>query len=325
MKPRITILSLGGTIAGKGSPGKTQGYRPGQLDVPSLLQTAPEIENLAELAGEMLFAINSSDMDDGARCLLAARIGELAEADRADGFVIAHGTNTLEETAYFLHLVLKTEKPVVITGAMRPSTALSADGPMNLYQAVALAAGGQAAGKGVLTVFSDRIFSARDVQKVSPFAPDAFSSREFGCMGYLRDDQAYLYYESTRRHTVNTPFTVDRDTALPRVGVAFYASGADPDMLSRLLDTCDGVVIAGAGNGSVSGAWKQVLLDRAGEGKPVVAASRIGTGIVGPVIEMPPFVIPGDTLSPQKARLLLALAMTVTREPARIREMFSLY
>ena len=172
-KENIVILGTGGTIAGSGSPGKTTGYQPGALDIQTVINSVPGLSDLANISGEEVTNVNSDDITEKDWLFLTRRINKLSKLDDVDGFVITHGTDTLEETAFFLNLTIKTDKPVVTTGSMRPATALSADGPFNLYQAVSLAANPQASGLGVLTVFSDAIFSARYVQKASTFHTNA--------------------------------------------------------------------------------------------------------------------------------------------------------
>ena len=166
MKKNILIIGTGGTIAGKGKKGETAAYDSAQIQVDDLVAEIPELAELADLDSAELFSVDSCDVSFDKLLKLAKYINEKANDDKIDGFVVTHGTDTLEETAYFLNLTVKTKKPVVITGAMRPSTAISADGPFNLYQAVALATKDEAAGKGIMVVFSDSIFGARDMHLI---------------------------------------------------------------------------------------------------------------------------------------------------------------
>lgn len=322
---RVTILATGGTIAGTGTPGKTTGYQSGDLNVDDLIASVPGIEDLAWLSGEQISNVNSDDITHSDWLRLANRINELAQEDQADGFVITHGTDTLEETAFFLNLTIKTDKPVVITGAMRPGTAISPDGPFNLYQAVGLAASDEAMGKGVLAVFSDAIFGARDVQKGSTFHVDAFSSDDFGCLGYIRDTVPYFYNAVVKKHTFYTEFDVSKLSGLPKVGIAYFHVDADPDILRYMLDRHDGLIIAGAGNGEFSLLWEEKLRELADCGKPIIITSRIHDGIVTLHREEPRNVIPGDTFNPQKARILLMLALTRTKSMSSIKRMFKIY
>ena len=243
---KVVILGTGGTIAGIGEPGLTTGYFSGGMDIDALITGVPGLKDLAWLVGEQIANVNSDDITQEDWLRLTRRINELAKFEDIAGFVITHGTDTLEETAFFLNLTVKTRKPVVITGAMRPATALSPDGPFNLYQAVALAASPEAIGKGVLAVFSDAIYSARDVQKGSTFHVDAFSSDDFGCLGYIRDTTPYFYNAPVKRHTVNSGFDLGDFTELPKVAISYFHVDADPETLRFQYMKSDGLIIAGA-------------------------------------------------------------------------------
>lgn len=322
---KVVILGTGGTIAGIGKPGLTTGYFSGGMDIDALITGIPGIKDLAWLVGEQIANVNSDDITQEDWLRLTRRINELAVRDDIAGFVITHGTDTLEETAFFLNLTVKTRKPVVITGAMRPATALSPDGPFNLYQAVALAASPEAVGKGVLAVFSDAIYSARDVQKGSTFHVDAFSSDDFGCLGYIRDTRPYFYNAPVKKHTIHSGFSVDDLSSFPKVSIAYFHVDADPAILHFQYEQSDGLIIAGAGNGEMSLLWEEELKNLEPLGKPIVITSRIHDGIVTLHREVPSNVLSGDTLNPQKARILLMLALTKTKKIERIREIFEIY
>lgn len=321
--PTVVVLATGGTIAGVGDAGKTTGYAAGQLDVGTLVASAAGITDIANVRGVQVCNVGSDDITDAYWIQLANTINELAEDDAISGFAVTHGTDTLEETAYFLNLAVKTDKPVVITGAMRPSTATSADGPMNLYQTIALAANPDAAGRGAMVVFSDGIYGGRDVQKVNTFKTDAFSMRDMGCLGYMQDNNAYFYNATCKAHTVDTEFDVAGLDALPSVGVAYFTIDADPGILDYFAGSgAQGVVIAGAGAGAYSSLWGDKIEELVGQGFPVVDCSRINNGLVsgedGGMIE-------GYNLPPQKAVVLLRLALTLTSDLDEIQEMFKTY
>lgn len=322
---KVVILGTGGTIAGVGEPGMTTGYFSGGMDIESLITGVPGLKDLAWLIGEQIANVNSDDITQEDWLRLTRRINELAEREDIAGFVVTHGTDTLEETAFFLNLTVKTRKPVVITGAMRPATALSPDGPFNLYQAVALAASPEAVGKGVLAVFSDAFYSARDVQKGSTFHVDAFSSDDFGCLGYIRDTRPYFYNAPVKRHTVDTEFDLREIKGLPKVAISYFHVDADPDTLRFQYMKSDGLIIAGAGNGEMSLRWDREMRDLEPYGKPIVITSRIHDGIVTLHRDVPANVFSGDTLNPQKARILLMLALTQTKDIPAIRKMFEIY
>ena len=227
----IVILATGGTIAGTGEEGKTTNYTAGNLDIKALTDGISNIHKIANIYGEQIANVDSNDITVKHWLALANRINELSTQDNIDGFVITHGTDTLEETAYFLDLTVKTNKPVVLTGAMRPSTATSADGPLNLYQSVALAASDSSKGQGSMVVFADGIYSGRNVQKVNTFKTNAFNSIEFGCLGYMRDSIPYFFNKSIKPHTIDSQFDISGLNNLPEVSIAYFNIGADPSIL----------------------------------------------------------------------------------------------
>ena len=325
-KPRVVVLATGGTIAGSGpSAASVTGYRAGALNVDEMLAAVPELADVADVRGETICAIDSKDMTDEIWLRLTARVNELLASDDADGVVIAHGTDTLEETAYFLQLTVKSDKPIVLTGAMRPATALSADGPMNLLDAARVASCKDAAGKGVLVVMNGEIHSARDVTKTRTLNVDAFSSPALGCLGAVNAGVPVFYRASVRRHTTRSEFEA---ATLPRVDI-LYGYACDD---GALADACvragaKGIVYAGMGNGSVPADVEKALLNAAEKGVAVVRASR---GIGGTAISAEPSYdaagfIASDTLSPQKARVLLRLALLKTNDVEELRRIFREY
>ena len=318
----VVILATGGTIAGVGAAGRTTGYQPGALAVEALLGGLPELSRVAPVQALQVCNVNSDDMTGEIWIRLAETINRLAADPRTAGFVITHGTDTLEETAYFLNLTVKTRKPVVLTGSMRPATAISADGPMNLYQAVCVAAAPQAAGRGVLAVFSDQIYAARSVTKRSTYHVMAISAGEMGAVGIIRDDEVLLYDSPGKLHTTQTEFDVTGLSRLPAVSILYFAVDADPRLLTCAAAYSDGLVIAGAGAGEYSLAFKEVIDALA---VPVVISSRIGDGVITQSGVLGANTIAADNLPPQKAAILLRLALTRTREADRIREMFARY
>lgn len=323
-KKKVAVLATGGTIAGEGIPGKTTNYVPGKLSIDNIASSIHGLRDLAELVEIQIVNVNSDDITSSNWLEIARTINRISLCDDVDGFVITHGTDTMEETAYFLHLVCHTDKPIVVTGAMRPSTATSADGPMNLYQAVAVASSDLAKGMGVICVFSDSIYGARDFQKLSTTSVTAFGGRDFGMMGYILDDEITFYNKSTRRHTLSSPFFVDNLSSLPKVDILIFYVDADPILIESASKRAEGLVIVGAGNGNYSTSFNEAI------GKldiPVVRTSRIGNGVIVPDSTFDKWdnVISGDNLAPTKARILLQLALTVTKDSKRIQEFFSLY
>ena len=316
MKPKICILTTGGTIAGAAARSDALTvYRAGALGAGELLAAVPEIADVGAIESDEVAAIDSKDMTEAVWLHLADRI-EAALAAGAAGVVVTHGTDTLEETAYFLHLVVKSEKSVVLTGAMRPATALSADGPLNLLDAVRLAASPESHGQGALVVLNGEIHSARDVQKVHTAAVQAFASPDVGALGRMEDGTPHFRRRVLTRHTRESEFDLAGVTALPYVPILYGHAGAD----ARLAH-------AGTGNGSIHEALLATLADAAGKGIGVVRASRTGAGAVlfAESAYADAGFIDADTLPPAKARILLALALLKTNDRNEIRRMFREY
>ena len=305
-KGTVVVLATGGTIAGQGESGKETGYTPGSITVESLLNSVDGLADVANIEAIQICNVNSDDITSEDWIKLVDTINELSKNDNVDGFVITHGTDTMEETAYFLNLTVKTDKPVVITGSMRPATALSADGPLNLYQAVCLAKSPEASGQGVLAVFSDHIYAARTLAKVSTYSVDAISAGETGCIGVMRNDTPYFYETTTKKHTLDSEFSVDGLEELGKVNIVYFNVDADPEILKDIAEKSQGIVIAGAGAGEFSEEYKEVIksLDI-----PVVISSRIDDGIITQDAVLCENTIAANNLSPQKAAILLRLAL----------------
>ena len=328
MKPKICILTTGGTIAGAAARSDAlTGYRAGALGADELLAAVPELSDVCAIESEEVAAIDSKDMTEAVWLHLAARI-EAALAAGTAGVVVTHGTDTLEETAYFLHLVVKSEKPVVLTGAMRPATALSADGPLNLLDAVRLAASPEAHGQGALVVLNGEIHSARDVQKVHTTAVQAFASPDVGTLGRMEEGTPHFRRRVLTRHTRESEFDLAGVTALPYVPILYGHAGADARLARAAIESgAAGVVHAGTGNGSIHEALLATLAAAAGKGVPVVRASHTGAGAVlfAESAYAEAGFIDADTLPPAKARILLALALLKTNDRDEIRRMFREY
>lgn len=322
MRKKIIILATGGTIAGTGEKGKTSGYKSGTLSIEELINSVPQISDIAAIEAVQVCNENSDDITGKIWLELANIINFEAKRPEVFGFVITHGTDTLEETAYFLNLTVKTEKPAILTGSMRPATSISADGAMNLYEAVCLAASEKALGHGVLAVFSDKIFSARSVKKISTYDLEAISAGEFGTLGVIRDGEIYFYEKTLRLHTVNTEFDISGLKNLPKVSINYFAVDADAEILKFAAENSDGLVIAGAGAGEFSKIYKSVVEELK---IPVVISSRVNDGIIISSNLLCKNVIAADNLSPQKAAVLLRLALTKTKNIEAIRKMFSIY
>ncbi|MBQ9827281.1 MAG: asparaginase [Lachnospiraceae bacterium] len=321
-RKKVVILATGGTIAGVGEEAKTAGYEPGLMTVEDLLAAVPELKGVADIEAVQVCNINSDDITDSIWIEMVNRINEMAADPDIAGFVVTHGTDTMEETAFFLNLTVKTKKPVVVTGSMRPATSISADGPMNLYESVCVAASDDAVGRGVLVVFADRVFAARTVTKTSTYHVDAIAGGEMGAIGVVRDGRVYLYEALEKKHTYLSEFDVLDMKKLPIVSVLYFSVDADPGLLVYAAEHSEGLVIAGAGAGEFNKAFKEVI---DGLPIPVVISSRIGDGIIIPENLLCKNTIAGDNLSPQKAAILLRLALTKTTDQKEIQELFLSY
>ncbi|EKF0069661.1 type II asparaginase [Campylobacter jejuni] len=327
-KSRIAILGTGGTIAGFiDSTIATTGYTAGAIDIDVLIKAVPQIRDLADISWEQIANIDSSNMCDEIWLRLAKKIAKLF-AEGIDGVVITHGTDTMEETAYFLNLTIKSDKPVVLVGAMRPSTAISADGPKNLYNAVALVANKEAKNKGVMVAINDKILSARGVVKTHSLNVDAFSSPDFGDLGYIVDGKVFFYNNVTKAHTKNAPFDVSKLTSLPKVDILYGYSNDGSGVAAKALfeHGTKGIVVAGSGAGSIHKNQKDVLKELLKKGLKVVVSSRVVAGCVA-VSDSDEKLgfISAEDLNPQKARVLLMLALTKTSDPKKIQEYFLKY
>ena len=325
----IKILATGGTIAGSAQLSTaTTGYKAGALGIDELLNAVPEIKDFANVTGEQICSIDSKDMTDDIWLKLAARINEIFARDDVDGIVITHGTDTLEETAYFLNLTVHSSKPVVLTGAMRPATAISADGSMNLLNAVRVAASPESIGKGVLVALNDEINSAREVTKTNTLTLSTFKSPEIGLLGYVNAGTPEFYRMSTRRHTINSEFNLRGIKNLPHVKIIYGHAGDDGIFVDAAIRAAvDGIVYAGTGNGSIHAHAEKFLARATSKGIVVVRSSRVGGGTVIPAEKsyVDNKFLDGDNLSPQKARILLQLALTKTKNLSEIQRMFKQY
>lgn len=327
--PRIVVVATGGTIAGSAaSATDTTGYRAGTTGIADLLAAVPEALTLADITGEQFASIDSSDVTDEVLLRLARRVDALLASPDVDGVVVTHGTDTLEESAYFAHLVLDSHKPVVFTGAMRPASALSADGPLNFFAAVAAASAPASRGMGVLVVLNDEIHSARDVSKSTSLRVDSFAS-PYGPLGVVVGGRVLYYRAVSRPHTVATEFHLGGIDALPTAGIIYAHSGLDESVSDLIAAAGYAVIVhAGFGNGTVSSRVVAPLEAARRAGALVVRATRTGTGHVTAVGASGAEVdgwISVDDQNAQRARILACLALTVTADPAEVQRIFDTY
>lgn len=326
---KVLILATGGTIAGAGQAADRAGYQAGALPINDLLNAVPEIHKVAKITGEQISSVGSQDMGITIWLKLAQRINDAFAKNEADAVVITHGTDTKEETAAFLNWCIKYDKPVVITGSMRPATAISADGPKNLLDAVIVAANPASVGKGPMVVFSENIFDARDVTKTSTTHVEAFNAPNTGPIGQVYDGKVIYYQTNTRKSDKNTPFDVKGLTNLPKVEVVYMYADADPVVIDALVaKKVDGLVIAGVGNGNFSKAFYLAIERAVKAGVVVVRASKCYAGRVvleDEVDDEKLGTIVSDDLNPAKARVLLMLGLTKTKDKKQLQQYFFEY
>ncbi|WP_420885645.1 asparaginase [Candidatus Vallotia lariciata] len=333
-RPTVAVLATGGTIAGEAPvAAQTSGYKAGVISVDRLLSAVPELDSVAAIRSEQIAGIDSKDLDDSLWVTLAHRVNVLLAQDDIDGLVIMHGTDTLEETAYWLHLTVASVKPVVLTAAMRPFTALSSDGSLNLLDAVTLAACPDAVARGVLVAFANRIHGARDITKVSTYAVDAFASPESGVLGWVQDRRIEFQRRVTRAHTIKSVFRlndIDTQNPLPMVQIVVSHAGAVRVIVDALVDAgVRGIVVAGTGNGSIHSTLQQALVSARARSVAVVRSSRVGSGHVmrnGAAPDDMLGLVSAGTLNPYKARVLLMLALSRGwSEPLILQSLFDQY
>ena len=328
--PNIAIVATGGSIAGIGPDRMDFILYPElgeHLTIEQSLARIPEVDDIARVEAEDLISVGSTAIGPPEWLRLTQRVEQLL-AQGVDGVVVTHGTATLEETAYFLHLTVKSTKPVVVTGAMRPPTAIGTDADLNLLDAVRIAASPNAAGMGALTVLNNEIHSGRDVTKSNTFRVETFRPNELGFLGYADSDGEVVFYRAPlRKHTTATVFDVSQMDSLPRVDIVYAYAGADGLLVDAVRQNrSDGLVVAGFGGGTFPPDVTVAAARAVQDGIPVVLASRSTAGrvVMTPRKEEQGFIV-SDNLMPPKARVLLMLALSVTRNRDDIQQMFREY
>ncbi|MDE5602476.1 MAG: asparaginase [Helicobacter sp.] len=330
LKPNIVILSTGGTITGWAVDMlSTKNYEIGKINIQSLLQSTPGFQNIANITLEEIANIDSANMNNEIWMQLAHKTNNLLEDSNIDGIVITHGSDTLEESAYFLHLVIKSHKPVVFTAAMRPFSATGSDAIKNLYNAISLAGHKEASNKGVMVVMNDKIYSAREVSKTHTLNLEAFNAPNSGAMGYIIDGEIFFNTIPLKPHTQNTPFNIQDLDILPKVDIVYsYCNDGSKVAVEAFVKTgSKGLIIAGSGAGSIHKDHKDYLRQLLKNKQLIVVkSSRVGAGLV-PLTqeELREGFISANNLNPQKARVLLMLALTKTKVINSLREYFKKY
>jgi L-asparaginase len=327
---KIAILATGGTIAGHSDNRLDYvDYEAGAFSIDDLITSIPEANDITHIEVEQLANFDSCEMTLFHWNMLKQRSEYYLLEKNFDGVVITHGTNTLEETAYFLHLTVNTEKAIVLVGSQRPFTALGTDAPINLLNAIRVAAHPDSKNKGVLVVLNNQINSSREVTKTNTYQLETFQSGQIGLLGFVDADHEVVYYRKPiRLHTTESIFSTQLLDTVPEVAIVYSYSGADGDLIDYIVSSqkYKGIVIAGAGAGMMSTKEKLALIVAVNNGLVVVRSSRVGNGRV---VEKQMFKEPGflyaDNLAPQKSRILLMLSLGIGKEREEIQEIFHTY
>ena len=326
-KPKIRIIATGGTIAGVSASATSSAYGAGQVGIQTLIAAVPQIKELADVSGEQLVNIGSQDMNDAVWLKLAKRINQLLSGDY-DGVLVTHGTDTMEETAYFLSLTVHSDKPVILEGSMRPSTAISADGPANLYNGVAALVDPSSKGHGVMACMNNQLIDAKSLIKTHTTDCATFKGT-YGEMGYVYNGKPYYIFEPTYKHTTRSIFNVDNLEKLPKVGIIYgYANCSTLPIEAFFKADFDGIVLAGVGDGNFYKDVFDVAVQMQESGTQIVRASRVPTGptcLNGEVDDSKYHFVAALNLNPQKARVLLQLALTKTHDWQQIQKYFQEY
>ena len=328
-KPKVVIVATGGTIAGSAESQTAAGYQSGAVGVDILINAVPQMKDIADVGGEQIASIGSQDMNDEVWLKLGKRVNEILAKRDVAGVVITHGTDTMEETSYFLNLVVKSDKPVVLTGSMRPSTAMSADGPLNIYNAVAIAADPMARDRGVLVAVDDDIHSGHDIIKTHTTDVATMSSGEAGLIGATLFGKNTWYRAPRQVHTKKSEFSIDGVSTLPRVDIIYAHANMSPDLItSAVQNGAKGIVMAGVGDGNFTAPTQDAIKAAIAKGAVVVRSSRVNGGIIRRNIEINDDklgTVASMELNPAKARVLLQLALLKTQSPTKVQDYFDRY
>lgn len=329
-KPTIEILATGGTIAGTASSNTATIYKAGDLTIDQLAESVPELKDKANLLYQQVYNKDSGNttLEDWKKLALAVQ--KAVDDPKINGVVITHGTDTMEETAYFLNLVIKTKKPIVLVGSMRPSTSLSADGPLNLYNAVSVAASPTSYDKGVLVIMNEDIHNSRYVEKINTIGINAFKSTGLGVQGHVYLGDVDYEFDITKKHTDQSQFSINKDTKFPDVEIIYEYVGVNTEMLDNILKTKNlkGLIIAGVGDGNIPDYESDFLKKARSMGIVIVRSSRVGSGHVTydyNNLDTTYGIIPANNLNPQKARILLALGLMKTNDIKILAQYFNQY
>src|SRR5690625_14865 len=328
---KIKLIAMGGTISAWGnSRTDLKDYRSGILTGSDFLQPIPELHQIADLTIEQFDNVSSTEINTTHWIQLRNRIQVLLTEDEYDGIVITQGTNTLEETAYYMHLTVPSEKPIVLAGSQRPFSALSSDAPLNLIHAIRVAVADESHGKGVLVIANDEINGAREVTKTDTYRLETFQSGKNGFLGFVDPDNTIQYYRApTRKHTLHSIFSnLDLENPLPNIEIVYSYAGATGELIEHIArcGKYQGLIIAGTGAGRFSKAEENALIKAKEAGLHIVRSSRVGSGRVLDIDHYKELqAISGDNLLPQKARILLMLSLLVHNQVEDIQTIFNHY
>ncbi|WP_395405847.1 asparaginase (plasmid) [Arthrobacter sp. UC242_113] len=326
-RKHVVVIGTGGTIASSGADAIDFHNYSVSSTVEQILTAVPEAGQIARLSSTQPANVDSFMIDNSVLLAVARAAKDAVQDDAVDGIVITHGTDTLEETAYFLHLVLPTNKPVVVVGAMRPATAMSADGPLNLFNAILAATNSSSVQKGVLVVVNGHIYSARDVMKRDTSSIDAIDGGKYGILGEISGENVNFVHAPVKPHTSNSEFSLFGLDELPHVDVLFDHQSAGPHLYEAALAAgAKGIVVAGTGNGSLSAGARQGAAYAHDAGIPFIRASRTGQGIVASLkSDSEHGIISANSLTPQKARVLAMLAIAHGEGVVGLQDVFDNY
>lgn len=328
-KPKIRIIATGGTIAGVSASATSSAYGAGQVGIQTLIDAVPQIKDIAEVSGEQLVNIGSQDMNDEVWLKLAKRINQLLNKEGYDGVLVTHGTDTMEETAYFLSLTVHSDKPVVLVGSMRPSTAISADGPANLYNGVCTLVDPSSKGHGVMACMNNELFEAKALVKTHTTDCATFKGGIYGERGYVYNGKPYFLHTPVAKQGLTSEFNVDNLDKLPQVGITYGYANTSALPFKAFVDAkFDGIVNAGVGDGNFYKDVQPLAEQAVKNGIVVVRASRVPfgpTNLNGEVDDAKYHFVASLNLNPQKARILLMLALTKTRDWQKIQQYFNEY
>src|SRR5690625_37803 len=326
----IKVIEMGGTISGKGYDRlDLKDYKSVVFTGKDFSEEVPEMADVANVSFESFLSVSSTELNASHWIELRERVIQCLEEEGYDGIVITHGTNTLEETAYFLHLTVPSTKPIVFVGAQRPLTAISSDAHYNLLQAIRVAASDEATDKGVLVVLNDEISSAREVTKTNTYRLEAFQSGQFGYLGFIDPDKKVQFYrESTRKHTMQSEFATLDLKELANVEIIYSYAGATGQLIEHVTKSAAyaGIITAGTGAGLVSPSELTALKSAREKGLFIVRSSRVGNGRVVPIEPYREYdFIHGDNLLPQKARVLLMVSLLKYKDTSALQQVFNTY